>query len=58
VSVEDDGRGFPVDEVRAAGRGLGLFGIAERAAYLGGRSEVTSVPGRGTTVRAEIPLPR
>ncbi len=57
VSVEDDGHGFAVDEPRAAGRGLGLFGMNERAAYLGGTVEVASTPGTGTTVRAEIPFP-
>ncbi|WP_420126411.1 ATP-binding protein [Longimicrobium sp.] len=56
VTVEDDGRGFNVPEVRAAGRGLGLFGMGERAAYLGGHVDVQSAPGTGTRVRAEIPL--
>jgi two-component system sensor histidine kinase UhpB len=57
VRVEDDGRGF--DAERAAGGGgggLGLFGMSERAGYLGGRVEVTSTPGAGTRVCAEIPL--
>ena len=56
VTVEDDGHGFDVAAVRAAGRGLGLFGMGERAAYLGGRVDVQSAPGTGTRVRAEIPL--
>lgn len=56
VTVEDDGHGFDVPRVRAAGRGLGLFGMGERAAYLGGRVDVQSAPGTGTRVRAEIPL--
>jgi two-component system sensor histidine kinase UhpB len=56
VTVEDDGHGFDVPQVRAAGRGLGLFGMGERAAYLGGRVDVRSAPGTGTRVRAEIPL--
>ena len=56
VTVEDDGRGFSVPAVREAGRGLGLFGMGERAAYLGGRVDVQSAPGTGTRVRAEIPL--
>jgi two-component system sensor histidine kinase UhpB len=55
ASVEDDGTGFDVARVRSAG-GLGLFGMSERAAYLGGRVEVKSAPGGGTRVRAEIPL--
>ncbi|MFW6201470.1 MAG: ATP-binding protein, partial [Gemmatimonadota bacterium] len=55
--VEDDGCGFAVDTVRRAGdeRGLGIFGMEERAAYVGGRFEIESVPGRGTRVRVEIP---
>lgn len=56
VCVEDDGRGFSVPTVTAGGRGLGLFGMNERAAYLGGRVDVRSEPGAGTRVRAEIPI--
>lgn len=55
--VEDDGAGFPVDEVMAAdASGLGLFGMQERAAYLGGTVTIRSHPGRGTQVRAEVPI--
>ena len=39
-----------------ASGGLGLFGMNERAGYLGGRVDVESAPGRGTRVRAVIPL--
>jgi two-component system sensor histidine kinase UhpB len=57
VTVEDDGRGFDAARVRRADSGgLGLFGMSERAAYLGGRVEVKSTPGAGTRVCAEIPL--
>ncbi|HYJ80537.1 MAG TPA: sensor histidine kinase [Longimicrobiaceae bacterium] len=57
VTVEDDGRGFdPARTMAREGGGLGLFGMNERAAYLGGRVEVRSTPGSGTIVRAEIPL--
>ncbi|HEX2204682.1 MAG TPA: ATP-binding protein [Longimicrobium sp.] len=57
VTVEDDGHGFEPGRVMSReGGGLGLFGMNERAAYLGGRVEVTSAPGAGTRVRAEIPL--
>ncbi len=56
VTVEDDGRGFDVAGVLAGERkGLGLFGMQERAAYLGGRVDIDSRPGRGTRVRAEVP---
>jgi two-component system, NarL family, sensor histidine kinase UhpB len=53
VTVDDDGRGF--DPERAVA-GLGLFGMNERAGYLGGRVQVDSAPRRGTRVRAEVPL--
>ncbi|MBC7228463.1 MAG: HAMP domain-containing protein [Thermoflexales bacterium] len=55
--VEDDGRGFDVEEAMAArerGR-LGLHGMAERASLVGGRLTVESAPGSGTTVVLEVP---
>jgi signal transduction histidine kinase len=50
VEVVDDGIGGA-----AAGRGSGLRGLADRVEALGGRLTVSSPPGRGTTIRAEIP---
>lgn len=42
---------------RTAGvRGLGLRGIRERAAELGGQAEIESAPGEGTTVSVGFPL--
>jgi two-component system sensor histidine kinase UhpB len=55
--VSDDGRGFSVAEVMSSkDTGLGLFGMQERATYVGGRVYVESAPGSGTTVRVEIPV--
>ncbi len=56
ATIEDEGRGFHVAAAMADGRGLGLFGMQERAAYVGGRVEIHSRPGQGTRVRAEIPI--
>jgi two-component system, NarL family, sensor histidine kinase UhpB len=56
LCVRDDGHGFDVAAMKQPGGGLGLFGMEERAAYLGGRVEVESRPGAGTTVRAEVPV--
>ena len=54
VSVIDDGRG--ADGATADRKpGLGTLGMQERAVILGGRLEVESVAGGGTTVRAIIP---
>jgi signal transduction histidine kinase len=49
--IADDGRGGA-----DPGGGTGLRGLADRVAALGGRLEVDSPPGGGTTVRAELPL--
>ncbi len=52
--VSDDGDGFEAyDGGVSAGRGsLGLVGMRERLHLVGGKVEVHSVPGRGTTVDA------
>jgi signal transduction histidine kinase len=55
VLVTDDGRGFPVDGTTD---GFGLIGMRERIRLAGGRHEIASEPGRGTSVRAVIPAAR
>jgi signal transduction histidine kinase len=55
VVVEDDGVGF--DPGAAREDGLGLVGMRERVALLGGRFDVESRPGAGTTFVAEVPVP-
>jgi signal transduction histidine kinase len=52
--VEDDGAGFDPTAVRDGA--LGLVGMRERVALLGGRFEVESGPGAGTTLIIELPL--
>jgi two-component system, NarL family, sensor histidine kinase UhpB len=58
LSIRDDGKGF---DSRAAGTGhaggsLGLLGMEERVGLLGGTLQIRSEPGKGTEVRARIPL--
>ena len=55
VAVEDDGRGFEPDDVRA---GFGLTGMRERALLAGGRLWVSSADGGPTRVTAVLPIPR
>jgi signal transduction histidine kinase len=55
VVVEDDGVGFDPEERTIASRRLGLTSMRERMAAVGGELEVTSAPGKGTTVRATVP---
>jgi signal transduction histidine kinase len=52
--IEDDGVGFASDHVPE--HAFGLVGMRERAQLLGGRLEVESSPGAGTTVVVEIPV--
>jgi signal transduction histidine kinase len=60
VIVEDDGRGFeaPVraGPAGAPGRQLGLRGMTERAALAGGRIELETAPGQGTTLYLTLPM--
>ena len=53
--VADNGRGLVPGEKRD-GPALGLLGMRERAAMLGGDTRFESLPGRGTTVTARLPL--
>jgi len=58
VTVEDDGKGFDVDETfrGAEDRGhFGVVGMRERAEAAGGHIVVRSEPGKGSLVRASIP---
>ena len=61
--LEDDGIGFDPESVgrNAAGRGqpsgLGLSGMKERVALLGGSIAVESSPGNGSAIFVQIPLP-
>ncbi|MER7168688.1 sensor histidine kinase [Micromonospora sp. NPDC000207] len=52
VAVTDDGCGFVPDQV---GGGYGLAGMRARVEQVSGTVQVDSVPGRGTTVKVEVP---
>jgi signal transduction histidine kinase len=59
VIVEDNGRGFQLDvplSVKEPG-GLGLVGIRERVALVGGKLNIESELGSGTTLAIRIPAP-
>jgi signal transduction histidine kinase len=53
--VEDDGAGFDPSRTREAA--LGLAGMRERLALVGGRLQIESASGAGTTLAAEVPSP-
>lgn len=53
--VRDDGVGFDPDTQAARTRRLGLTSMRDRARSVGGRLLLSTAPGRGTTVRLEVP---
>jgi signal transduction histidine kinase len=58
MEIHDNGNGFDVEHVLFAKRykRLGLLGMRERVEMVGGSFAVESVPGKGTTIRAELPF--
>ena len=64
LEVTDEGRGFeppdftlpndPSEETHAAH--IGLYGMRDRVELLGGRFTLTSKPGAGTCIHAEVPI--
>ena len=58
MEIHDDGRSFDVQRVLHARRirRLGLLGMRERVEMVGGTFAIESAPGKGTTIRAEIPF--
>jgi PAS domain S-box-containing protein len=54
--IRDNGTGFDAESAQARAVGLGLIGIRERAALIGGRAKIISSPNKGTTVEVFLPL--
>ena len=57
VEITDRGRGFDVVARLASRESIGLIGLRERAALVGGTVEIYSKPGQGSRILAEFPLP-
>jgi two-component system CheB/CheR fusion protein len=57
--IEDNGVGFDAAAAEKADKpasGIGLIGMRERAALIGGTLQVESAPGRGTTIYLRYPV--
>jgi two-component system, NarL family, sensor histidine kinase UhpB len=54
LRIHDDGRGYDPAHRRM---GLGIAGMQERVALLGGTLRIDTQPEQGTTVEAALPLP-
>lgn len=57
MTIKDNGKSFQADRVLhpRKHKRLGLLGMRERVEMVGGRFDVESTPGKGTTIRARIP---
>jgi len=60
LEIRDNGNGFETraEMKRAAGQGMGLMGMRERAEHLEGSFAILSAPHKGTTVSVRVPLRR
>lgn len=58
VIIKDNGSGFNIAEIMGANlhRGIGLMSLSERAKLCGGKAEIESLSGVGTTVRIYLPI--
>jgi signal transduction histidine kinase len=58
MEVHDNGKAFHVLHTLSSrtNKRLGLIGMRERVEMVGGTLSIESEPGRGTTVRAEVPF--
>ena len=58
MEISDNGKSFPVNKtlLTRSHKRLGLIGMRERIEMVGGRLAIESLPGVGTTVRAELPF--
>ena len=54
--IRDNGIGFQAESAQVQTAGLGLIGIQERAALLGGRAKIISSPNKGTMIEVSLPL--
>jgi PAS domain S-box-containing protein len=57
--IQDDGCGFDLADMKAralSGSSIGVLGMQERAALIGGQLVIESAPGQGTRVRLHCPL--
>ena len=53
LTVKDDGVGTPLEQAMT---GIGIMSMRDRVEAVGGRFEVVTAPGRGTSIQATVVL--
>ncbi|HWP57549.1 MAG TPA: PAS domain S-box protein [Candidatus Acidoferrales bacterium] len=56
LSIQDNGRGIKMDRAAPSRESLGIMGMRERAALVGGSLEIDGIEGKGTKVTVRVPL--
>ncbi len=60
LTMRDNGVGFSQGRDglgnKAGTRGIGLVSMKERVTSFGGQIDILSAPGKGTTIRVDIPV--
>lgn len=58
IQVQDEGKGFDLQQALNAEDSMGLLSMTERAEQVGGHLEVETAPGEGTLIACRLPLGR
>jgi len=54
ILVTDNGKGFKYEKLDTPQKGAGLISIRNRLALYNGKLDISSAPGKGTTVRVQL----
>ncbi|HEY3385205.1 MAG TPA: ATP-binding protein, partial [Saprospiraceae bacterium] len=54
MKIEDNGKGFDLESLPSEGTGNGLKNLRKRAEEIGGKLEIISIPGEGTSVELRV----
>ncbi|MCF8363341.1 MAG: PAS domain S-box protein [Prolixibacteraceae bacterium] len=56
ILYSDDGKGFAYAEILRSKKGIGLFNLKSRVENLGGKTEISTAPGKGFKISAYITI--
>jgi signal transduction histidine kinase len=55
LKIKDNGLGFEIRK-HSGNKTLGILGMKERAAMMGGQYDISSASGQGTTITVKVPI--